>query len=370
MNPVFLHGRESKRPNLLIKLGIWILVVFLASEALLYFGAPLIAKIWNTQNTEVQIGIKHLYINPFLSSLGFVGFSAYAQDENESQKSSIYVPSGSLDLKILKSISAGRFVLGVKAKEPQLSTDIKFQPIKEPEEKGPQLEVKRQNFFKKLLDYQTKIIHSEKFQLNSIDINNASIDIWQDSNTKVFRVYDTDLKAESRGLEKESYRQLILDGKTSGNGKFSGFMELIPGEAPKLDIDFKLEGLKLQSLQKYFHEFLNADPDSGELSVFLEAGSKEKKLGGYVKVLVKDLKFYSERNDKDEPIGDKIWEGLVDVFRKVFENQKTNTLAFRIPISGEIDDFQINYLSALISLVRNAFVSAIQPGFEKNIEFL
>jgi hypothetical protein len=73
------------------------------------------------------------------------------------------------------------------------------------------------------------------------------------------------------------------------------------------------------------------------------------------------------KEDRHDNVLRKIWEGVSDAVAELFENQRKETVATKIPLRGEIGDPKANILFAIIEVLQNAFVSALQPSIDRQI---
>jgi len=71
--------------------------------------------------------------------------------------------------------------------------------------------------------------------------------------------------------------------------------------------------------------------------------------------------------DRKDNLFQKAWEGLVGVVGEVFQNQPKDQLATKIPFKGSLDDPKTNIWVALTSILQNAFIHAIQPSIDNEI---
>jgi len=104
---------------------------------------------------------------------------------------------------------------------------------------------------------------------------------------------------------------------------------------------------------------------AGEFNLYTEIGVKNGEIRGYVKPLFRDLTGYSPGQDEDKSFGQKLKEKAVDVLGKVLKNRPREEVATVIPVSGPLENPKASTWETLIGLVRNAFIKAILPGFER-----
>lgn len=96
----------------------------------------------------------------------------------------------------------------------------------------------------------------------------------------------------------------------------------------------------------------------------MEAAAKESKIVGYTKPIVKDLDVVEWKDEKEDPLGQKLWESLIGFGAWVFKNKKTEQLATRIEFSGDVKDPDIPLMTIVGETLRNAFVKALYPSLE------
>jgi hypothetical protein len=62
-----------------------------------------------------------------------------------------------------------------------------------------------------------------------------------------------------------------------------------------------------------------------------------------------------------------LWEAAVGALGEVFENQPEDQLATKIPFEGELKDPNTNSWEAIAKVLENAFIRAIQPAIDQEI---
>jgi hypothetical protein len=131
------------------------------------------------------------------------------------------------------------------------------------------------------------------------------------------------------------------------------------------DLDARIEGTDLTTLNDLLRAHAKADLVSGAFSVFAEARVMNGRVEGYVKPLFRELRLYGAKQDEEKSFGQKFKERAADVMAKVLRNQPRQEVATVVPIGGPLDNPRANTWEALIGLIRNAFDKAILPGFER-----
>ena len=100
--------------------------------------------------------------------------------------------------------------------------------------------------------------------------------------------------------------------------------------------------------------------------MYAEAAANEGKFTGYVKPIIKDLDVLG-MEDRGDNIFRKMWEGFVGGIGQVFKNQDKDQVATKVSFQGEFDQPNTDVWSAVINILRNAFIQAIQPAIDNEI---
>ena len=137
-------------------------------------------------------------------------------------------------------------------------------------------------------------------------------------------------------------------------------------DKPLFDMNAKLENTHLPYLNDFFKAYANIDINKGVLDVYAEVAAKEGKFTGYVKPVIKDLDVVGPE-DRDDKFLDKVWENLVGFVGFVVENRKKDQVATKIPLNGDFGNVEVGTTSAIVYLLRNAFIQAIFPSIDNQI---
>jgi len=134
------------------------------------------------------------------------------------------------------------------------------------------------------------------------------------------------------------------------------------------DLDVAVENASLPALNDLLRAYGKLDVAKGTFSIYSEVRVKNGRIVGYVKPLVKDVKVYDPKQDKKKPVLKKLYEKVVGGLAKVLKNRPRKEVATVADISGPLDDPDTSTWKIIVRLVSNAFVKAILPGFERQIE--
>ncbi len=127
-----------------------------------------------------------------------------------------------------------------------------------------------------------------------------------------------------------------------------------------LDID-------LTELNDLARAYAGLDFEAGNGEFVMELEAEDRKLTGYAKPLLQNLKIFSWEGDVRDASKNPFriaWEALADGITRIFRNPPADQFGTRITISGSLGDPETSLWSAVVGVLRNAFVEALKPYFE------
>jgi hypothetical protein len=135
---------------------------------------------------------------------------------------------------------------------------------------------------------------------------------------------------------------------------------------PTFDMNTNLTGVNLVLLNDFLRAYGNFDVKKGNFGMYAEFAAKEGKFGGYVKPILKDMDIV-QWNKEEGDFKQILWETVVGSAAEVFQNQKEEQLATKVPIEGKFDNADVNLWRSISFVLRNAFVNALQPYIDNSI---
>ena len=135
---------------------------------------------------------------------------------------------------------------------------------------------------------------------------------------------------------------------------------------PTFDLNLTVKGVKLPKVNPWLREYIKADAEAGDFELYTELAAADGKFRGYAKPIMKDVNIYSSEEPEENPFK-RLWEGIVEFAAEVFEDQDTEQVAARIPFSGTIQNPDAGLLETVVSVMRNAFVSAFARSLEGSV---
>jgi hypothetical protein len=165
--------------------------------------------------------------------------------------------------------------------------------------------------------------------------------------------YDGPARIDMRGL-------FMGTGETSFNGTFRP-----ETQGPDFSINLAIRDTRLPALNDLLRAYGRLEVAQGIFSLFSQIAVKEGQAQGYVKPMFSGLKVYSFKQEKHKPILHQAYEATVGALSHVLKNPRTQKVATQVNISGPLNKPDVSTWQALGEILRNAFVKAILPGFDR-----
>ncbi|GAC13494.1 DUF748 domain-containing protein [Aliiglaciecola lipolytica] len=138
-------------------------------------------------------------------------------------------------------------------------------------------------------------------------------------------------------------------------------------QKPTFNLDLTVAKFPVTYLDNVIKTYTPIDIEAGSVDGALELVSENGKIDGYAKAGIYNMEILSWREDIEKD-GDNIFvaifEGLTDLLGTLLENDEENLIAARVPISGTLSDTETETFAAILSMLRNAFIEALQMDIE------
>ncbi|MBL7834697.1 MAG: DUF748 domain-containing protein [Cyclobacteriaceae bacterium] len=220
--------------------------------------------------------------------------------------------------------------------------------------------------FRKLLD------DFMPLRVNRFEVNHGQIQYIDQFSSPRVDVTMTDVNVLALNL-KNSYDSAVLLPATVQadadiyEGTLDFKLKLNPlADQPTFDMNAELKNTNLVLLNDFFQAYANLDVNKGTFGMYAEVAAKQGAFTGYVKPIVQGLDVYGPEDKKDN-IFRKIWEGLAGGASEVLENQPKDQFATKIPFEGRLDDPKANLWVTITNVLQNAFINALQPSIDNDI---
>jgi hypothetical protein len=171
----------------------------------------------------------------------------------------------------------------------------------------------------------------------------------------------------AQNVQEPAFAELDVRGGIMGNAPLSLTGRIDPNETtPTFDINLSLEGARLVDVNPWLREFLKVDAEMGVFSMYSELAAAEGRFEGYVRPILEDPQLFNSETDSQGPFR-KAWEALVNVAAKILENREEQQVATQIPLRGELENPDVDLLTTMANLLRNAFVAAFSHSLDGSI---
>jgi len=139
-------------------------------------------------------------------------------------------------------------------------------------------------------------------------------------------------------------------------------------QVPDFDYDLSFENLNLTTLNPIIKYYSGMDVEAGTISMYSEMAMKDQKYNGYVKPLVRDMKIFTWK-EEDRPFKQWLKEFLGEGLQELFENQRLQQFATKVPFEGEFETVQTDIWMTILNALKNAYIKAFDYELDRSIDF-
>ncbi len=204
-----------------------------------------------------------------------------------------------------------------------------------------------------------------------VSLTNSELKFIDDAASPHYRFVISDANMRATNLSNHlsaGPARFEFNGKLMGSGDTTLTGVLRPDhEGPNFDFDLASSGTDLTSLNDFLRAYGKFDVASGSVAVYSQVTVKDHYVSGYVKPLFTDVKVYAEDKDKKKPILHQMKELMIGGAAKLLKNPRTQQVATKVDISGEVNSPNVSAWQAIGQFIENAFINAIVPGFDREV---
>lgn len=223
------------------------------------------------------------------------------------------------------------------------------------------------------VDWAQRLAELFPFRLNTVRVHDGTITFLAPGIQSADAMKATRVEGEVTnltnvaGVDEETFADFRLDGEVldGGAASISGSVDPL-AEQPTFDVNLQLRDVKLPQVNPWLRQYIKADAEAGDFELYLEIAAAEGRFQGYAKPVLQNVDIYSSE-EPEQNVFKRMWEGLVDFAANVLENEEQEQVAARIPFTGTIEDPQTGVLQTIVSVLRNAFVSAFARSLEGSV---
>jgi len=212
-------------------------------------------------------------------------------------------------------------------------------------------------------------------RINTLTVNNGEIHFRNFHSSPKVDIFIDQLRMVARNLTNsdEVSKSLVSDieasAKVLGSGHLKVAMKTNLLEAhPPFDFNIAVENASLVKLNDFFKAYVDVDMEKGKFSMYSEFKGDNGKFKGYVKPIFTDIKILEVQKDVKKGPFRFLKEVGIGLLSSIFKNRRLDRQATKIPISGDINNPDIDVWATIINAVKNAFIKAIDPGLEGSVD--
>lgn len=209
-------------------------------------------------------------------------------------------------------------------------------------------------------------------EINRLELRNGKLQYIDNTSKPNVNISMTDVDVVALNLKNSYDSAAVLPASINAkatvyDGRLEIKMKLNPlAEVPTFDMNAEWKNTNLVKLNQFFQAYAKVDVNKGTFGLYAEVAAKEGSFTGYVKPLIEDIDVLGKEDRKDNILR-KAWESISGTVTEIFENQSEETFASKIPLQGEIEDPKANIWFAIVQILRNAFINALQPAIDQQI---
>lgn len=209
-------------------------------------------------------------------------------------------------------------------------------------------------------------------RVNRVEINRGKLQYIDEFSSPKVDIALTEANILALNLRNSYDSAALLPARVSATanvyeGDMTFNMKLNPlAEEPTFDMNAELKNTNLVLLNDFFQAYAKIDVNKGVFGLYTEVAAKQGKFTGYVKPVIKDLDVLG-KEDRQDNVFRKLWEGLAGTVGEIFENQKRDQVATKVPFKGDLKNPDTNVWYAVSRVLQNAFIQAIQPSIDNEV---
>jgi len=208
--------------------------------------------------------------------------------------------------------------------------------------------------------------------VREFDITHSSFSYLDQTTDPNYRLSFSDSDIALKNLSNHQQRgpaDLTLHGKFMGSGDTNVSGDFLASQhGPAFNMKVAIRNTNLTSMNDILRAYGRFDVAAGQFSVFSEITIRDGDMDGYVKPLFANLEVYSYQKDKNTGVLHQAKELAIGGASHLFKNSNTQQVASQIDLEGKLTSPDISTWQAIGQVLRNAFIEAILPGFDRAVQ--
>ncbi|MEP6881461.1 MAG: DUF748 domain-containing protein [Dokdonella sp.] len=205
-------------------------------------------------------------------------------------------------------------------------------------------------------------VHDGRVRFRNFD-SNPPVNLEATKVEGVVRNLTNARKASERAASLNLTAQILGDAPLTTTAQFDPL-----GTLRDFTFALRVTGVKLPKANDFLQAYAKVDAEKGSGDFVMELTARDGVLDGYAKPLFQDVQIFSWKHDVEEQHDNPLrvaWEALAGGIQNIFKNHRADQFATRVPIHGSVGNKDINTWESILGVLRNAFVEAFRPNFEK-----
>lgn len=151
------------------------------------------------------------------------------------------------------------------------------------------------------------------------------------------------------------------------DGEITLNMRLNPlSKEPAFDMNAEMTSMGLQNLNDFLKAYGNFDVQKGTFSLYVEAATRDNKIIGYAKPIIKDMQVAQWKKEEGTVL-QTVWETVVEFAAWVFKNHPKDQIATQVEFEGSLKNPDVDTWTIIGEILQNAFIKALIPTLENSI---
>ncbi|MBV8358694.1 MAG: DUF748 domain-containing protein [Deltaproteobacteria bacterium] len=208
-------------------------------------------------------------------------------------------------------------------------------------------------------------------QVREFDLTHSNFSYTDKTKDPTYRVFMSDTDITLKNLsnhQQQGTAHVALHGRFMGSGDTKMIGDFLASrQGPAFNMNLAIEHTDLTSMNDILRAYGRFDVAAGQFSLFSQVGVRDGYLNGYIKPMFTDLEVYDYQKDRNTPVLHQAKELLLGGASHLFKNSRTQQVATEINLTGKLSSPGVSTWQAIGQILRNAFIQAILPGFDRAI---
>ncbi len=137
-------------------------------------------------------------------------------------------------------------------------------------------------------------------------------------------------------------------------------------EIPDMDLNLSIQKVDLTELNAFTTAYANFDFERGDFGLGCEFAMLNGEAKGYVKPILNDIRVLNFK--EDAPILNTFWQGFLGLVFNITKNFPKDRTGTKVPISGRYDNPDVDVVSTIVNIFRNAFIQVYDSNVDGTID--